>query len=183
MAINATIFKLELQIADLDRHYYHDHSLTIARHPSETDERMMVRVLAFSRHANERLVFGKGLSAEDEPDLWSKTLAGEIELWIDVGQADEKRIRRSCGRSRQVFIYAYGGNIADNWWQQNQKHLKQLDKLAVYQVPEQASQALVELVQRTMQLQCTIQDGEMMFTDGEVTVSVVLQVLKPMKIE
>lgn len=181
MAINSTVFKLELQIADLDRHYYHDHSLTIARHPSETDERMMVRILAFACHASEQLVFGKGLSSEDEPDLWSKTLAGEVELWIDVGQADEKRVRRACGRSRQVFIYAYGGNIADNWWHQNQKRLKQLDKLVVYQVPEQSSKALVDLVQRTMQIQCTIQDGEMMFTDGEVTVSVVLQVLKSMK--
>jgi len=179
MGINATIFKVELQIADLDRQYYHDHSLTIARHPSETDERMMVRVLAFARHASEQLGFGKGLSTEGEPDLWLKTLTDEIELWIDVGQPDEKHIRRACGRARQVFIYAYGGNMADNWWQQNQKHLKQLDKLAVYQVPEQASKALADLVQRTMQIQCTIQDGEMMFTDGEMSVQLVLQVLKP----
>lgn len=179
MAINSTVFKVELQIADLDRHYYHDHSLTIARHPSETDERMMVRVLAFACHANEQLVFGKGLSTEDEPDLWLKTLTGEIELWIDVGQPDEKHVRRACGRSNRVFIYVYGGNVADNWWHQNQKHLKQLGKLAVCQVPEQSSKALATLVHRTMQIQCTIQDGEMMFTDGETTVQIVLQALKP----
>ena len=179
MATNSTIFKIDLQIADLDRHYYHDHSLTIARHPSETDERMMVRVLAFAFHASEQLVFGKGLSTEDEPDLWLKTLTDEVEVWIDVGQPDEKRIRRACGRSRQVFVYVYGGNIADNWWHQNQKRLKQLDKLVVYQVPEQASKALAELVQRTMQIQCTIQDGEMMFVDGEMTVQFALQTLKP----
>ena len=92
MALKATIFKAELQIADMDRNYYHDHALTIARHPSETDERMMVRVLAYALHAHEALSFGKGLSTDDEPDLWQKDLTGAIELWIDVGQPDEKRI-------------------------------------------------------------------------------------------
>lgn len=181
MAINSTVFKVELQIADLDRHYYQDHSLTIARHPSETDERMMVRVLAFACHANERLSFGKGLSTEDEPDLWSKTLTDEIELWIDVGQADEKHIRRASGRAKQVYVYCYGGSVADVWWHQHQRKLKQLEKLVVCNIPEAASQALAGLVQRTMHLQCTIQDGEIMFTDGERTVSIIPQVLKPAK--
>ena len=180
MAINATIFKIDLQIADLDRHYYHDHALTIARHPSETDERMMIRVLAFACNANDLLAFGKGLSTEDEPDLWSKALTGDIERWIEVGQPDEKRIRRACGRSQQVLVYTYGGHVVDDWWHQNQKHLKQLNKLSVYQVPQDASQALADLVQRTMQLQCTIQDGEIMFTDGEETVQFSLQALKVM---
>ena len=179
MASKSTIFKIELQIADLDRHYYHTHSLTVARHPSETDERMMVRVLAFANHASEQLGFGKGLSTEDEPDLWSKTLTDEIELWIEVGQPDEKRVRRACGRAQQVCVYCYGGHVADSWWQHHQRKLKQLDKLVVYNIPEAASQAMTGLVERTMHLQCTIQDGEMMFTDGENTVAVVLQVLKP----
>ena len=104
MALKATIFKAELQIADMDRNYYHDHALTIARHPSETDERMMVRLLAYALHADETLSFGKGLSTDDEPDLWQKDLTGAIELWIDVGQPDEKRIRKACGRARQVFV-------------------------------------------------------------------------------
>lgn len=178
MAINATIYKVELQIADLDRNYYHDHALTIAQHPSETDERMMMRVLAFACHADERLGFGKGLSTEGEPDLWQKTLTDEIELWIDVGLPDEKHIRRACGRSSQVYIYTYGGTTVDNWWRQNQKHLRQLDKLVVYQVPQQVGEKLAEMVRRSMQLQCTIQDGELMFTDGETTVQFTLQCLK-----
>jgi len=102
MALNATIFKAVLQIADMDRNYYRDHALTIARHPSETDERMMVRLLAFVLHAHEALSFGKGLSADGEPDLWQKDLTGAIELWIDVGQPDEKSIRKACGRAKQV---------------------------------------------------------------------------------
>ena len=179
MATNATIFKIDLQIADLDRHYYHDHSLTIARHPSETDERMMVRVLAFVCHAHERLTFAKGLSTEDEPDLWLRTLSDEIELWIEVGQPDEKILRRACGRSKQVCVYCYGGKVADIWWQHHQRKLQPLDKLMVCNIAETASQALAEMVKRTMQLQCTLQDGEIMITDGENTVSVILQVLKP----
>ena len=105
MALKATIFKAELQVADIDRHYYGDHAITIARHPSETDERMMVRVLAFARHAHEVLLFGRGLSVDDEPDLWLMDLTGAIVFWIDVGLPDEKRIRRACGRAGEVFVY------------------------------------------------------------------------------
>src|SRR6266542_2837271 len=113
MATNATIFKATLHIADMDRQYYEDHSLTLARHPSETDERMMVRLLAFAMHAHEALSFGRGLSTEDEPDLWQKDLTGLIERWIEVGQREEKNIRQACGRAKQVVIYTYGGRAAD----------------------------------------------------------------------
>ena len=127
MASNATVFKAVLQISDVDRGYYHDHALTLARHPSETDERMMVRLLAFVLHAHEALAFGRGLSTEDEPDLWQKDLTGAIELWIVVGQRDEKSIRQACGRAKQVFIYTYGGRGADLWWEQNRAKLVRLD--------------------------------------------------------
>ncbi len=115
MALKATIFKVELQVADMDRSYYGDHALTIARHPSETDERMMLRVLAFALHAGPDLAFGKGLSTDDEPDLWQRDLTGAIALWIDVGQPDEKLLRRACGRAREVVVYAYGRGV-DLWW-------------------------------------------------------------------
>src|SRR3990167_5447685 len=107
MALKATIYKAELQIADMDLQYYQDHTLTIARHPSETDERMMIRLLAFILHANEALIFGKGLSADDEPDLWQKDLTGAIKLWVEVGQPDEKRILKACGRAEKVIVYSY----------------------------------------------------------------------------
>ena len=114
----ATIFKAGLQIADLDRHYYGDHALTLARHPSETDERMMVRILAFALNADERLKFSKGLCVDDEPDLWRKDLTDDIELWIDLGQPDEKRIRKACARAERVTIYAYQPRAARIWWSQ-----------------------------------------------------------------
>jgi uncharacterized protein YaeQ len=178
MAIKSTIFKAELQIADMDRNYYHDHALTIAQHPSETDERMMVRVLAFALHADEALSFGKGLSADDEPDLWQKDLTGAIELWIDVGLPDEKLIRKACGRARQVVVYTYGGRGADIWWNQNGSKLERLNNLTVINLPETTSQALATLVQRTMQLQMTVQDGEIWIADNNVRIQVELARLK-----
>lgn len=168
MALKSTIFKAELQIADLDRNYYATHALTIARHPSETDERMMVRVLAFMLHADDALGFGKGLSSEDEPDLWRKDLTGEIKLWIDVGLPDEKRVRRACGRSDRVVVLTYGGRVAEMWWQQNQAALRKLDKLSVIDVAADQSQALAALAQRSMTLQCTLQENEVwLIADGE----------------
>jgi len=173
MALKSTIFKVELQIADLDRNYYQNHTLTVARHPSETDERMMVRVLAFAMHADPALVFGKGLSSEDEPDLWRKDLTGAIELWIDVGLPDEKRIRRACGRSQQVVVLTYGGRVADMWWQQNQAALQRQDKLTVINLSTEDSRALAALAERGMQLQCTLQEAELwLIVDGENTLIV-----------
>lgn len=178
MALKATIFKAELQIADMDRHYYHSHGLTLARHPSETDERMMVRLLAFARHASEALAFAKGLSDTDEPDLWQKDLTGSIELWIEVGQPDEKRLLKACGRAAQVAIYAYSGNGADIWWNQIRHKLERLKNLTVISIPPAASKALAGLAQRTMQLQCTVQDGTMWLGDGGQTVQIELNTLR-----
>lgn len=115
MALKATIFKAEIQVADMDRHHYADYSLTLARHPSETDERMMVRLLAFALFADPALAFGKGLCVDDEPDLWQKDLTGTIERWIDVGQPDEKWTRKACGRAREVVLVAYGRAL-EVWW-------------------------------------------------------------------
>ena len=172
MALKATIFKAELQIADMDRAYYHDHVLTIARHPSETDERMMVRVLAYALHAGEALSFGKGLSTDDEPDLWRKDLTGAIELWIDVGQPDEKRIRRACGRAHEVFVYSYGGHGAAIWWDQLGGKLERSRNLTVVSVPSTDSQALTTLARRNMQLNCTIQDEQVWLGDADNRVQV-----------
>jgi uncharacterized protein YaeQ len=178
MALKATVFKANLQIADMDRHYYHDHSLTIARHPSETDERMMMRVLAFALHAHEALVFGKGLSTDDEPALWQKDLTGAIELWIDVGLPDEKDIRKACGRAARVIIYSYGGRSADLWWEQNRGKLERLKNHTVINLPAATTQALATLAQRTMQLQCTVQDGEVWLADDNERIEVERVMLK-----
>ena len=177
MAQTATIFKAELQIADMDRGYYADHALTLARHPSETDERMMVRLLAFARHASDGLSFTRGLSADDEPELWEKALNGEIDTWIEVGLPDEKRIRRACGRAGQVVVYAYGGHSAQIWWGRTARDVARCDNLTVIEVAQEASAALAGLVERTMRLQCTLQDGQVWFSNGEASVLVEPQYL------
>jgi uncharacterized protein YaeQ len=178
MALKATIFKAELQIADLDRHYYRDHALTLAQHPSETDERMMVRLLAFALNADDVLAFGKGLSTEDEPALWRKDLTGAVDLWIEVGTPDEREIRKACGRGKRVVVYSYGGRNADLWWQQNRAKLERLNNLTVINLPLPATQALAKLARRTMRLQCTIQDGEIWLADDHGRVELNLLTLK-----
>jgi uncharacterized protein YaeQ len=178
MAQGSTIFKAALQVADMERGYYADHALTIARHPSETDERMMVRVLAFALHADPALSFGKGLSTDDEPDLWTRDLTGAIRLWIDVGLPDEKLVRRACGRAREVVVYAYGRG-ADLWWERCRQALERMRNLSVIGVPIATSQELARLAQRTMQLQCTIQDGHVWLGDRDHAVEVALTRLRP----
>ena len=160
MAQNATIYKAELQIANLDQHYYANHNLTIARHPSENEQRMMVRVLAFVVHASEHLSFCKGISTDNEPDLWQRSLTDDIELWIELGQVDEKRIRKACGRSREVYLYTYGGNSAHIWWQQLQNKVSSIDNLKVYNIPEEQVGQLSKMVARGMSIQATIEDDE-----------------------
>lgn len=169
MALTATIFKINLQVSDTDRNYYAEHLLTMARHPSETDERMMVRLLAFALHANEHLNFTKGLCVDDEPDLWQKSLSNEIELWIDVGLPDERRVRKACNRAKQVCLYLYGGRGADLWWQRNSDKLQRFANLCVIEFPEVASKILTNFVQRNMQLQCTVQEGEIWMSGGDST--------------
>ncbi len=177
MAIKATVFKAALQVADMDRHYYADHALTLARHPSETDERMMVRLLAFALYADEALSFGKGMSSDEEPDLWHKDLTGEIKRWIDVGLPDERAIRKASGRADQVVVISYGRS-ADIWWGQVHDKLQRLNNLTVLKVPSETTLALAALASRNMQLQCTIQEGHIMITSDAGMIEVEPKILQ-----
>ena len=174
MALKATIFKTTLQIADMDRHYYHDHRFTIARHPSETDERMMVRLLAFALNANEQLTFTRGLSTEDEPDIWQKSLSDEIELWIDLGQPDEKRIKKACARSGRVIIYCFSDRSSPIWWRQIRGKINRFSNLSVIYLQAEATRKLTTMVDRQMQLQYSIQDSEVWVSNGEESVEIAI---------
>ena len=160
MALKSTIYKAELQLSDMDRHYYATHALTLAQHPSETEERLMVRLLAFALHADDALEFGRGLSSDDEPDLWRKSLGGEIELWIDLGQPDQSRIRKASGRAREVVVINYGGRSADIWWEKNRAALSRIGNLTVLDIDGATVAALAALANRTMRLQGMVQDGQ-----------------------
>ena len=176
MALKSTIYKATLQVADMDRHYYAEHALTIARHPSETDERMMVRCLAFALTASDSLAFGKGLSDVDDPDLWQRDLTGAIESWIEVGQPDERTILKACGRAGRVLIYAYS-NGAMLWWKSIADKLERARNLTVQAMPAAASARLAALAERTMDLQCTIHEGEIWMRNEKDAVQIALTTL------
>ncbi len=172
MAQNATVFKATLQIADMDRDYYADHALTLARHPSETDLRMMVRLLAFALYADEDLQFGKGLSSDDEPDLWRKDLNNDILCWITLGEPDEKQLRKMCNRARHVVIFTYDNRSADVWWSKIENKLIPLDNLTVISIANHDSEQLATLARRSMRLQFTIQDEQLLITDAEQSINI-----------
>lgn len=178
MALKATIFKAELSISDMDRQYYASHSLVLARHPSETDERLMLRVLAFAMFAHERLEFTPGLSTPDVPDLWQKSLSDEIELWIDLGLPDERRIRKACNRSERAVVIAYGGRAAEVWRDQLGDAVNRFENLSVIHVPAEDSERLLSLLNRTMQLQCSIDGGQLWFSGDDATAEVSPEVWK-----
>ena len=172
MALKSTIFKADIQITDMDRNYYQSHNLTLARHPSETDERMMIRLLAFILNTSDSLVFSKGLSSNDEPDLWQKDLTDNIELWVETGQPDEKRIRKACGLSQRVAIYTYSGHSAELWYKQIKPVISGINKLAIVNIPQQVSHELKKLANRNMQLQCTIQDNDIWLSNDVGSVEI-----------
>jgi uncharacterized protein YaeQ len=172
MAQKATIYKVELSVSDMDRHYYETHNLTVAKHPSETDERLMVRILSFALNAHEQLEMTRGLSTDDEPDIWQKSLSGELELWVALGLPSEKAVRQSCGKSNEVIIYSYGGRAADLWWEKIKNSTTRFDNLQVLNFSEEHTNALEKFASRTMKLQVNIQDGDVMLSAGDSIVYV-----------
>ncbi len=172
MAQNATIYKVEISVSDIDRHYYEIHKLTVAKHPSETDERLMVRILAFALNAHEHLEMTKGLSTDDEPDIWQKSLSGELDLWVALGLPSEKVMRQSCGKAGKVIVYPYGGRAADIWWDKIKNSTTRFDNLQVINFSETDTIALAKLASRAMKLQINIQDGDVMISVGDSVVYV-----------
>ncbi len=171
MALRATVFKAQLAVADMDRDRHAIHPLTIARHPSETDERMMIRVLMFALCSSERLAFGRGLSDVDEPDLIDRDLTGSIDLWIEVGLPDERSILKACGRARRVVVTAYGHGV-DLWWKGIEAGLARARNLDVLRIDGAESKALAAFAERSMDLQVTIQDGLVWFSSPANTIEV-----------
>ena len=179
MAIKATIYKAAIQLADMDRHHYGDYEVTLARHPSETDERLLIRLLAFALRVPKTndlgaLEFAKDMWEPDEPSLWQKNLTGQLEQWIEVGQPDEKRLMRASGRSRQVCVYSFSASTPI-WWSGIATKITRARNLSVWQVPAEQSQALAALADRSMRLQVTLQDGAIWVSDNQQSVEVTLR--------
>ncbi|QDL52885.1 YaeQ family protein [Rhodoferax aquaticus] len=180
MAIKSTIFKANLQIADIDNSYYADHALTLARHPSETDERMMIRLVALALQAHKlqsvcggdgTLAFGAGLSDPNEPDVWLRDFTGQTRLWIEVGQPEDKPMLKACGKADEVVLYCFN-HAAEVWWKGIENKLSRPTNLQVFRIPTTASQSLIPLAQRSMQLQATVQEGVLTLGDTDRTVDI-----------
>ena len=183
MAIKATIYKANLQIADMDRNVYVDHAVTIARHPSETDERMMIRLLALALNLpadthHGTLELAKDLWETDEPAHWHKDLTGEIKHWIDIGQPDDKRLLRASGRADRVSVLSYSASTPI-WWAGIANKVARAGNIEAWQIDVAQSQALAGLAQRTMQLQLSVQDGTAWLGDGTHSIEITPLRLNP----
>jgi uncharacterized protein YaeQ len=162
MALKATIHKAQLGIADIDRGYYAEHALTLARHPSETDERLMVRLLAFMLFASPQLEFGRGLCAPEEPDLSELQLDGRSVRWIKVGLPDARAVKRGGSSEGEVIVLAYGDQARRTWWPREGPDLMKLPRLRVLALEPTETQALSAACTRNMRWQCTVQEGELL---------------------
>ena len=179
MAAKATIHKAQIELADLDQQIYWDEAVTLARHPSETDERMLVRLLAFALNKpaeNDEgfLEFSKDMWDVDEPALWQKDFTGQTVHWIEIGQPDDKRIMRASSRSGRVSVYSFSASTS-TWWEGIHTKVTRARNLTVWQVPADQSQGLAALAQRAMKLQVTIQEGTIWVGDGAHSVEITLQ--------
>jgi uncharacterized protein YaeQ len=182
MALKATIYKAQINLADMDRHVYTDFQVTIARHPSETDERMMIRVLALAlgrpaEGSEGTLELAKDMWEPDEPALWHKNFSDRILHWVDVGQPDDKRIMKACGRADRVTVWAFQSSTPI-WWEGLMNKVSRAGNLTVWHVPTDQSQALAGVAQRSMQLQMTVQDGTVWVNDGDRNVEVTPQAIR-----
>lgn len=163
MALKATVYKAQLQVSDLSRHHYNDYSLTLARHPSETEERLMLRLLAFALCADENLQFGRGISDDEDPVLSITELDGRVRLWVELGLPEERRLRKASHKADHVLLLAYGGSAVDKWYQSEQKALRALENLTILSISPEHLERLSSLCERSLQLQCTINEGQIWF--------------------
>jgi uncharacterized protein YaeQ len=171
MALRATVYKVELAVSDLDRNVFGSVSLALARHPSETEERLLVRLIAYALHFGDGLQFGRGISSDDEATLWKHGLDGTMHEWIEVGLPDERVLRRAAGRARDVTLYTYGGRAAALWWTQNSDALARLQKLHVLEFEHEFTLAATALMRRNMDVQVTRQDEEIWLSIGDTTLN------------
>ncbi len=171
MALPSTIYRVSLDVSDLDRHHYATYPLTVARHPSETETRLMLRLLAFALFADQDLALGRGISTDDEPDLWQRDPGGRIQHWIDLGLPDVRRLRKACGRADRVTLVAYGERSFGPWWSKNAAEFERLATLGVLLISDADAAAIAGLATRNLDLQCTLQEGTVWIGSDSQTVS------------
>lgn len=178
MALKATIFKVKLSLSNLNLHHYEDYTLTIARHPSENNLRMMARILAYILSAHEGLALTKGISTDTEPDIWKINHDGSIDHWIELGHLDERRIRQACAKAKKVSLYCYQGNHSQQWFSSIENGLSRFDNLDIIYLSFPDDQNIEDFVERGMNISCNIEDDEIWLSTEEHRLCVNFQFLK-----
>lgn len=154
MALKPTIYKFNISLSDINRNHYDTLNLTVAQHPSENPQRMMARVMAFCLNAQESLLFTKGLSEPDVPDIWVRTLDDQVALWIDVGEPAVERVKKATRLATSVKVYSFNAK-SDVWWEQSRAGFSSLP-VSVFRFDPEGIGRLAGLLQRTMALSLTI---------------------------
>lgn len=175
MALKPTIYKFSISLSDFERNRFEQLNLTLAQHPSETLERMLVRLLAFCINAQEALQFTKGLSSTEEPDLWMKNLHGDIELWIEVGEPNPERIKKACRLAKAVKVYSFNSK-SPVWWKQEQKHFLS-SKAEFFCFPWEAVKHACQFIERTNDIQLSINGNSLDFSINNQTLNIDLKSL------
>ncbi|MGZ3788081.1 MAG: YaeQ family protein [Bacteriovorax sp.] len=178
MALKATIYKAKLSVANLNIHHYQDYNLTIAKHPSETNLRMMYRIVAFALLCQENLEFTKGLSTDSEPDLWKINYDGSVDHWIELGHPDERRIRQICSKAKQVSIYTYQDNTSLNWFKSIESVLHRFDHLSVTHLTVLDGQNIEDIVERGMNFSVSIEDNELWLSNEKERINLEINCVK-----
>lgn len=180
MAAGSSIYKASINLANLNTNYYEDLSLTIAMHPSENEVRMMYRLLAYLYSAHERLEFADGLGNPDLPDIWQKDLRGDIEHWVDLGQPDEKRIKKASSRSEKVSIFTYTPSKALTWFDKIKSKVKTNKKLNIYHFTEIENGPIEILAKRSLNLSCVIEDKHIYLSNDDIRVQIDIEKVYPL---
>lgn len=163
MALQATPYKIEMNLTDMDRHVYETLRFTVARHPSETEERLAVRLIAYALFYKEHLSFGRGLSDVDEPALWEKSLDDRVLHWIEVGQPDSERMTWCSRRTERFSLVAYGNLRV--WQTKELDPVRSLKNINVVGIEQGALEALAQDLPRSLNWSLMISEGELFITD------------------
>ncbi len=175
MALKSTIFKIKISLSNMNIHHYEECSLTVARHPSENNLRMMTRVLAFCLGAQNEIQFTKGISSDSEPDLWKLNHDGSIEYWIELGHLDERRIRQACSKGRNIEIYTYQDQQSTQWFESVKNGLSRFSNLSIFQFHWPLNLNFDDFVDRGMNFSVSIEDNEVWLSTGEDRYLIVIE--------
>ena len=170
MALTSTVFVFDVDLSDTDRHVYETLSLRVARHPSESDEFLVARLLAYCLEYTEGIEFSKGLSAADDPPIAVRDLTGTLQAWIDVGTPSVERLHRASKAAPRVAVYVHKEHR--QWLSElASARIHRADAIALHALDQPLIAQLVARLDRRMSFPLTVADGEVFIALKDGTIS------------